>query len=111
MIGGYSYLRGELKHGSTNNQRCGVMFRCKGKRVRSINCPQTSVCQDRLRTNNDLKAENCLHDSSAPIALFPISHDTAYFIDTRHDRKYGCICDYCCFNASFGETCCHLMSL
>lgn len=45
------------------------MFRCKGKRVRSINCPQTSVCQDRLRTNNDLKAENCWRDSSAPIAL------------------------------------------
>lgn len=34
-----------------------------------------------------------------------------YLINTRHDRKYGSICDHSCFNAGFWETGCHLMSL
>lgn len=34
-----------------------------------------------------------------------------YLIYTRHDCKYGSVCDHSCFDAGFWETSCHLMSL
>lgn len=106
-----NYLRWELKHGSTNNQRCGVMLGCEGQCVCPNNCPQTSVCQDCLCSNDDLKTENCPNDSFALTWMLNCSCDAAYFIDTRHDPKYGSISNYCCFNAGCRETGCHRMSL
>lgn len=52
-----SYLRRELEHGGTNNQRCGVMLGSQGQRVRPVNGPQATVCQNRLRPNDDLKRD------------------------------------------------------
>lgn len=43
-FGVISYLRWELEHGSTNNQRCGVMLSCKGQCVCPVDGPQASIC-------------------------------------------------------------------
>lgn len=42
---------------------------------------------------------------------FKVFCGVTYLIHTRHDCKYGSVCNHCCFDASFWETGCHLVSL
>lgn len=80
-------------------------------------------CASRWRPS-DLRWPELSASRWSPVSRFPrrlncmLWHDcfkaffgVKYLINSRHDCKYGSVCDDGCFNFCFWETGCHLMSL
>lgn len=68
-----------------------------------------TVCVPMMTWKETIKYSNFLcmfwHDCFKDIC------GVKYLINSRHDCKYGRVCDHGCFYVSFRETCCHFMSL
>lgn len=109
----FGYLRWEFEHGCAHDERGRMMLGSQSQSVCAINRPQTSVSQNRLCADDDLKIIQ--HTHTYKINYLPDFKNekpvSFYLINSWHHRKDGSVWYDCRLNVLFGQTRGHFVSL